>query len=133
MTDTRRLPAPPTDRLPAHVSDHWDWQRQAACRGMDSDVFFSAHKEARAPRARHIDAAKAVCAQCPVLHPCRIYALSSREPYGVWGGLSEAERASILGLKRIQHPARAMVHTIRSATTTIKLFTHTDKDGTQNG
>ena len=50
MTDTRRLPAPPTDRLPAPVSDHWDWPRQAACRGMDSDVF-SAHEEARAPRA----------------------------------------------------------------------------------
>mgnify|MGYP002753500384 CR=1 FL=1 len=29
---------------------------------------------------------------CPVLEECRDHALSTREPYGVWGGMSEEER-----------------------------------------
>jgi len=29
---------------------------------------------------------------CPVLEECREHALSTREPYGVWGGMSEEER-----------------------------------------
>ena len=37
-------------------------------------------------------AAKAVCATCPVIAQCAAHALSVREPYGVWGGLSEDER-----------------------------------------
>jgi len=31
-----------------------------------------------------------------VLQQCRTHALSVREPYGVWGGISEDERSSIL-------------------------------------
>ena len=41
------------------------------------------------------DAAKAICAGCPVLMECREQALAIREPYGVWGGLSEDERRAI--------------------------------------
>ena len=40
-------------------------------------------------------AAKAVCASCPVLAQCRAHALEVREPYGVWGGLTEDEREAI--------------------------------------
>ncbi len=38
------------------------------------------------------EAAKRVCARCPVVMPCRAHALAVREPYGVWGGMSAAER-----------------------------------------
>jgi WhiB family redox-sensing transcriptional regulator len=31
-----------------------------------------------------------------VLEPCRRHALAVQEPYGVWGGLSEAERDEIV-------------------------------------
>ena len=44
------------------------------------------------PGSRREAAAKQVCARCPVVDPCRAHALSVREPYGVWGGMSEAER-----------------------------------------
>ncbi len=37
-------------------------------------------------------AAKAVCARCPVIAECAAHALQVREPYGVWGGLTEDER-----------------------------------------
>ena len=36
--------------------------------------------------------AKQVCKDCPVLLQCRSHALAAREPYGVWGGMSEDER-----------------------------------------
>ncbi|WP_162237328.1 WhiB family transcriptional regulator, partial [Aeromicrobium sp. Leaf272] len=36
------------------------------------------------------------CARCPVIEQCREHALTVQEPYGVWGGLSEAERREIL-------------------------------------
>ncbi len=40
-----------------------------------------------------IAAAKAVCAQCPVLQKCRTYGLTTGlDDWGVWGGLTRLER-----------------------------------------
>jgi hypothetical protein len=39
--------------------------------------------------------AKAVCARCEVRVECADYALRAREPYGVWGGLTEEERERV--------------------------------------
>jgi len=36
--------------------------------------------------------AKAFCAACPVLNPCRAWALSRPQEQGVWGGMTEDER-----------------------------------------
>ncbi len=41
------------------------------------------------------DRAKAICQLCPVLEQCRRHALAAREPYGVWGGLTEEERREL--------------------------------------
>lgn len=69
------------------------WQGEASCRGPESAMFFPPpypeRKEERESRERH---AKAICAGCPVLARCREYALTIREPYGIWGGLTELER-----------------------------------------
>jgi WhiB family redox-sensing transcriptional regulator len=88
MTDTRRLPRPTTAA--------WDWQLRAACRGVDSTRFFNPEGERGPARQRRDASAKAVCAGCPVLMQCRGHALSVREPYGIWGGLSPHERDGIL-------------------------------------
>ena len=45
-------------------------------------------------------AAKAVCPACPVLVQCAAHSLAVREPYGVWGGMSEDEREGIYLLQR---------------------------------
>jgi hypothetical protein len=37
--------------------------------------------------------AKAVCATCPVRRDCLLEALATGNSFGVWGGLSSAERA----------------------------------------
>lgn len=41
-----------------------------------------------------IAAAKAVCAACPMLEPCRV--LGAGEPWGTYGGVSAEERAEAL-------------------------------------
>jgi WhiB family redox-sensing transcriptional regulator len=40
--------------------------------------------------------AKAMCRQCPLSAACLRWSLDNREPYGVWGGVCEDERAAIL-------------------------------------
>lgn len=83
-------------RLPGPNADFWDWQLDAACRGMDSDQFFHPEGQRGSARERREQAAKAICASCPVMMACRAHALKVREPYGVWGGLTEDEREAVL-------------------------------------
>ncbi|HVM12162.1 MAG TPA: WhiB family transcriptional regulator [Actinomycetota bacterium] len=80
------------------VSD-WEmgWQYRASCRGEDAEMFFAPNyferkdeKDAREVRA------KAICADCPVRVECLEYALRSREPHGIWGGLNELERRALI-------------------------------------
>ena len=79
-------------RLPGPVADVWEWQYQGACRTADPTIFFHPEGE-RGPRRRARDAAaQAVCATCPVIDACRQHALTVREPYGVWGGMTEDDR-----------------------------------------
>ncbi|MDD7942562.1 WhiB family transcriptional regulator [Actinomycetospora lutea] len=87
-------------RLPAAVVEYWDWQRHAACRGMDLAVFFHPDGEREPSRGRRVDGAKQVCASCPVMTACRDWARSVQEPYGVWGGESEDERRTLLARRR---------------------------------
>jgi WhiB family redox-sensing transcriptional regulator len=63
---------------------------------MDSAMFFHPDGERNPSRARRTARAKQVCAHCPVLQSCREFALRTREPFGVWGGLAESERRAIL-------------------------------------
>ncbi|MCL4414529.1 MAG: WhiB family transcriptional regulator [Actinobacteria bacterium] len=63
------------------------WYEAGACRGVDPDLFF--------PERGHSCAeAKAVCATCPSIEPCRDWGLR-HEHFGIWGGLAERERRII--------------------------------------
>jgi WhiB family redox-sensing transcriptional regulator len=72
----------------------WNWQRRAACRGEDVELFFGFPGESPSEKARRERAAKGICSDCPARNRCLDYALSRPERYGTWGGLSEDERAS---------------------------------------
>jgi hypothetical protein len=67
-----------------------EWREQAACRGVDPELFFPA-AESGPTRTAQVAAAKAVCAGCPVRQECLAEALA-RIPYGICGGLTEHER-----------------------------------------
>jgi WhiB family transcriptional regulator, redox-sensing transcriptional regulator len=88
------------------LTENLDWQLSATCRGMDVDVFYHPPAERNHQRERRITQAKAICAQCPVINQCRQHALKAQEPYGIWGGLSEHERADLLGVEDLRYPAR---------------------------
>jgi WhiB family redox-sensing transcriptional regulator len=65
------------------------WTDQAACRGKDTNLWFSDGFGA------HI--AVRICSSCPVQHECRGYALGmGDELKGIFGGMSERERRQLL-------------------------------------
>ena len=73
------------------------WQLRAACRGPESALFFPpTYPERKDDRDGREARAKAICAECPVRAECLDYALSIREPHGIWGGLTEAERRLLI-------------------------------------
>ncbi len=88
MADVRRLPAP--------RQGDWDWQMRAACRGSDVATFYHPENERGVARVRRELRAKAVCGGCPVIGNCLRWALDTREPYGIWGGMSVEEREELL-------------------------------------
>lgn len=61
------------------------WRNRAACREVSVDVFYPEKGQSAMP-------AKRICAKCPVKFECRMEAVISNEPYGVWGGMTERER-----------------------------------------
>lgn len=82
-------------RLPGTNTDFWDWQLNGACRGEDPSLFFHPEGERGAVREARDEAAKAICSTCPVLRTCAEHALQAREPYGVWGAMTEDDREAI--------------------------------------
>jgi len=77
------------------LAHEWNWQGHGLCRGLSSDVFFHPEGERGQDRRARATVAKQVCGDCPVLTRCRSHALRVREPYGVWGGLTEEERLAV--------------------------------------
>ena len=90
MANVRRLPGP--------IADIWEWQVMGLCRGRDSAQFFHPDGERGSSRNRRELKAKALCAVCPVRAECAAHALATHEPYGVWGGFTEAERLRLLAV-----------------------------------
>lgn len=67
-----------------------DWMAYGLCHETDPEVFFEQGHDTRPGWERQ---AKRICAGCPVRQECLDYALEHEEPFGVWGGLTEAERS----------------------------------------
>lgn len=77
-----------------YLRDHRDdfrlpWRDLAACRGIDTEMFFS-------DAAADQNLAKSVCAGCPSVTECRQWAIDAHEKSGVWGGTTPAERTRIV-------------------------------------
>ena len=64
------------------------WYDDAACTQTDPEAFF--------PDSRGESAARSVCAHCPVQRTCLQWSLDQRIEFGVWGGMTERERAVVL-------------------------------------
>jgi WhiB family transcriptional regulator, redox-sensing transcriptional regulator len=61
------------------------WREQGICGEIDPDLFFSEN-------ADDVKAAKQICGTCPVAEQCREHALDTGPEFGIWGGLTPADR-----------------------------------------
>ncbi len=75
-----------------------DWRNSAACRGVDTTLFFPGQGEP-------VGEAQDVCALCDVRVECVEFALESRQRFGIWGGTTERER------RRLRAESRASAAT----------------------
>ncbi|MFJ9840990.1 WhiB family transcriptional regulator [Kitasatospora sp. NPDC101155] len=96
----RPQPQPPGGPAGTAAGEDSPWHTGAACQRDEVGLFFAPSKEPTAARLSREEQAKQVCARCPVLLECREHALAQPEPYGVWGGLTAAERRVVLARRR---------------------------------
>jgi len=61
----------------------------AACRDSDPALFLPAQNDPHA-----INVARKICAHCPIRIDCLALALTNSDAEGIWGGLTQTERAS---------------------------------------
>ena len=76
-----------------HPSTDDDWRDQAACLGLDPQVFYPTTDD-------EADEARRICDACAVKDDCLEYALARREKDGVWGGATERDRRRIIRQRR---------------------------------
>jgi WhiB family redox-sensing transcriptional regulator len=77
------------------IADQWEWQFEGACNGADPESFFlDPGQRGDSKRSRERQAI-AICNTCPVKKQCLDHALNVPEMYGVWGGMTEENRAEL--------------------------------------
>jgi WhiB family redox-sensing transcriptional regulator len=71
-----------------------EWDNAACATSTNPDIFFDSHY-------RSVYIAKKICETCPIIEKCAEYALEhpAMAEYGVWGGMSESERRTLLTKK----------------------------------
>jgi len=98
MTDARRNEqnylSGPSIQLGNGEIIELSWQERALCAQTDPEAFFP-------EKGGSTREAKRVCLSCDVRSECLEYALAHDERFGIWGGLSEDDRAAILARRGI--------------------------------
>ena len=79
------------------------WFLEGACRDADPTLFFAPDGSEPDPvkEARESEA-KAFCEGCPIRQACLDWSIDNRERHGIWGGLSDEERADLLRRARVK-------------------------------
>lgn len=63
------------------------WRQQAACRGVDPNVFYRQADEDDRRWQQRAAVAKIICRGCPVRQECFNDAVVNREDDGIWAGI----------------------------------------------
>lgn len=66
-----------------------DWVEEATCRQVDPEVWFPDYQ------GQQWDAVR-ICVQCPVQFDCLTASFAAEEEFGVWGGMTQWERADLI-------------------------------------
>lgn len=83
-----------------------EWQKNAACRHLDPDLFFPEGTLGGA--LLQIREAKRVCGGCPVRVPCLRWALTTGQDAGIWGGMTEEERRRVARSRSLGQPCTCL-------------------------
>ncbi|GGW55048.1 hypothetical protein GCM10010503_35050 [Streptomyces lucensis JCM 4490] len=78
---------------PSERPEPADWRDHAACVGEDLDIFFPL--SGFSTPGAEASPALAVCRRCPVILPCRTWAIDHGEDDGIWGATTAAQRRAI--------------------------------------
>ena len=70
-----------------------NWRNRSACLDENPELFFPIGNSGLA--LVQIEEGKAVCLRCEVVETCLEWAMESGQDAGVWGGMSEDERAAL--------------------------------------
>ncbi|SOE06526.1 Transcription factor WhiB [Streptomyces sp. Ag109_G2-15] len=97
--------SPAPDKVSSGSGWVTEWSAQAACRTSDPDEMFV--------QGAAQNRAKAVCTGCPVRTECLADALDNRVEFGVWGGMTERERRSLLRRRPSVKSWRKLLETAR--------------------
>ena len=68
------------------------WRERAACRGIDTDVFFDVDGVFTLER---LNKAKSICSDCEVQDDCLMYAVDNNIVAGIYGGMTRKNRLAI--------------------------------------
>ena len=68
-----------------------DWRDDAACQGMDTEMWFPSSSGLQREDRKRVRVAQEVCASCPVRMQCLAFATRTGQR-GIWGGLTEEQR-----------------------------------------
>lgn len=83
--------------MPREIEVHEDWRPFGLCFGTYDEVFF--------PDSYGGREAQAICNRCPVQVECLEYAVKTRPPYGVWGGMTRSIRIKFTAeVRRAEEP-----------------------------
>ena len=92
-------------------ADDDTWLNLAACREIETDVFFP-------EKGANANAARLICAGCEVRSNCLAAALRQNERHGMWGGLTHRERRPLRRqVPATRTPDRRVSHTRQHALT----------------
>lgn len=86
------------------------WRALAACRDLEpaeaDRLLYPQMPTGGGAADRRWDEGRALCASCPVAAACLNWALTTGEEHGMWGGVTEGERAELR--VRVGRPARGL-------------------------
>ncbi|HEX2027306.1 MAG TPA: WhiB family transcriptional regulator [Nitriliruptorales bacterium] len=88
------------DTFAARLQTGEPWEERAACSGANVEMFFSVEEQDQQEALEY-------CARCEVRQECLEYAIRHREMYGIWGGMMESDRRTLIrDIRRREREAR---------------------------
>ncbi len=79
--------------MPKYTEVNWE---DAECKRLEihTDLFYDIEEQRSVNAYDHINSVRSICVSCSIWKDCLAYAFQN-ENYGMWGGMTSQERASI--------------------------------------